>query len=204
MMQLHEFRFLPDEACFLSPEDSKALNLLINSHKGAPGFFEFKLLEKEKAFPKEHFFFKAEQINAALDSIDVSQKEENINSEINLGIEKMTLQENLIDQRDAMNQEITRKIELDEPHPDDFPLEIEEPKGVLYSLENTIFDEEKTLQEGRRFVGLEIEEKPASPIGKACFNRAVMKRRMINEDPKEDLKKIQQSLSLLSFANDLD
>lgn len=207
MMQLHEFRSLPDNACFLSNEESLALSSLISAHSNPPSLFEFKLLEKEKIFPKEHFFLKSNQINAALDSIDSVQREAFVNNELMSGLEKMTLQESLIDERDSTNRNITLKIESEEPKPEDFPMEAESNPGVqrvFYSLENTVFDEEKALAEGRKFVGLEIEEKEMSPLVKACFNKEVMKKKMVNEDSNGSLKKVQQSLSLLSFSNDLE
>ena len=203
MMQLQDFRFLPDEACYLSPEASQALSTLLETRKSSQNLFEFKLLEKEKVLPE--FILRTEKINSALNSIDIQQKDETMHQELTTGLEGLTLQENLIEKRDGFNEEINRKFEIEEEK--EISEESNGIKGVLYSLEKTDFDEEKTLLEGINFLeelkGEKLEHEQEN-VEKAVFNKEVMKKRMINEDEKIDKSKIQQKLSMLSFYNEME
>ena len=207
MMQLQDFRFLPDEACLLTPEASQELASLIEARKATQGLFEFKLLEKEKVFPGEKFILMTEKINNALNSIDLSQKEETMKQEVMHGLESLTLQETLIEKRDGFNDEINRRFDIEEEKNDvDDIREISIKKGVIYNLDQTDFDEEKAIKEGRIFLEeLKGECQNLEPtLEKAVFNRDVLKKKMINEDSKPEMGNLQQKLNMLSFYNEME
>lgn len=208
MMQLQDFRFLPDEACLLTPEASQELASLIEARKATQGLFEFKLLEKEKVFPGEKFILMTEKINNALNSIDLTQKEETMKQELMHGLESLTLQETLIEKRDGFNEEINRRfgIEEEKNDVDDLGEIIKNKKGVIYNLDQTEFDEEKALQEGRIFIEeLKGENKKLEPpLEKAVFNKDVLKKKMINEEAKPEMGNLQQKLNMLSFYNEME
>ena len=207
MMQLQDFRFLPDEACLLTPEASQELASLIEARKATQGLFEFKLLEKEKVFPGEKFILMTSKINNALNSIDLTQKEETMKQEVMHGLESLTLQETLIEKRDGFNEEINRRFDIEEEKNDIEDIqEISTKKGIVYNLDQTDFDEEKALQEGRIFLeelkGERTNLEP--PLEKAVFNKDVLKKKMINEDSKPEMGNLQQKLNMLSFYNEME
>ena len=213
LVQLDDFRNLPDEACLFNEETSKVLASLLELNKSSQHLFEFKLLEKERVFPGEKFNLKTDQINKALNSIDVEREEIEISHDIEDRLKSLTIQEELIEKRDEYNQEINKKFEQDEL---DFPEKPQEnlvvknfrPPAMFYSLAETRFDEEQTVNEAKVFLNelqgenqnIELE----TVNEKAVFNKDVMKNRMRNEEEKPDLKKMQEKLGMLSFYEDLN
>ena len=210
---LDDFRNLPDDACILNEESSKAIANLIEANKSAhQNLFEFKLLEKERIFPGEKFNLKTEQINKALNSIDSEREDICINQDIEDRLKNLTIQEELIEKRDIYNDEINRKFDIEEIDLPERPVNEQVltkvyKKPIFYSLADTQFDEERTMNDARAFLkALENNGEDNIDIEhmKAIFNKEVMKNKIKNEEEKPDLKKMQEKLSMLSFYEDFN
>lgn len=200
MAQLPDFREIAENACLFDNEACKTFNSLLEANKLSDNLFEFKLLEKERIFPGESFNIKTNEINKALTNIDTKRQENAINQEITSRFNSLTIQEQLIEQRDLCNYDISKRIEEEQQEE---LQKIEKIQGKLYDLEHVQFDEEKTVQEAQHF--LEILNKNESEVaengGPAKFLKEACAKKMKNEDP--SLKNLKKNLDLLSFGDEM-
>lgn len=221
--QLNDFRTIPDDACILNEETTNTLSYLLESSRLSQQLFEFKLLEKEKVFPGEKFNLKTSQINKALNSVDMEREDLSMNIDLEEKLKALTIQEELIERRDLYNKVINRKIEEEEADlsnkfdKDVNMKKIEEEdsnlaknRKIYYNLEEIGFDEEKTVKAASVFLNNlhnhpikeEVEEENLKE--NIVFNKQVMKNRMKNDDERQDLKKMQEKIGMLSFYDELE